>query len=330
LPSNTQYSLTNICSLLASIFHGGPKINQGNNLEELIIHNLEGIRDYISKNNLSAYRLINNTHKQFPLTVDIYQDNAVIHILGYVAPGIISELQQALKKTVKVEDCFFKNNSKEDLTFPESPSKKIAVEEFGNKFLINLSDYLDTGLFLDHRETRKWIAGQSRNKVVLNTFAYTGSFSVYAANAGARKTYSVDISRVYCEWIKENLALNNLPLDQNWVFKMDTLEFFLYAKKKNLMFDIIIIDPPTFSNNKGKSFSVQKGHPGLINAALEIMSPSGFILFSSNYREFRMAQKDLRPSIICEKTDTIPPDFSGSQPHRCFIIKKRATTLSSK
>jgi 23S rRNA (cytosine1962-C5)-methyltransferase len=304
------------------------RINPINNIEDLIIHNLEGIRDYISKNKLSAYRLINNTQKLLPLTVDIYQDNAVIHVLGSVAPGIISELQQTLKRIVQVKDCFYKNNSKEDLALPESPSKKIVIEEYGNKFMLNLSDYLDTGLFLDHRETRRWIAGQSQNKVVLNTFAYTGSFSIYSAKAGAGKTYSVDISRVYCEWIKENLALNRLPQEQNWVLRMDTFEFFQYAKKKNLIFDIIIIDPPTFSKNKGKSFSVQKDHPKLLNGALELLSPSGFILFSYNYREFYMEQKVLHPCVIREKTDTIPPDFFGSQPHRSFIIKKRATALS--
>jgi 23S rRNA G2069 N7-methylase RlmK/C1962 C5-methylase RlmI len=261
----------------------------------------------------------------FPLTVDIYQDNAVIHVLDPVTPEIISELEQALKEIVQVKDFFYKNNSKADLILPESSPKKIVIEEYGNKFRLNLSDYLDTGLFLDHRETRRWIAGQSQNKVVLNTFAYTGSFSIYSANAGARKTYSVDISRVYCEWIKENLALNSLPQEQNWVLRMDTLEFFQYAKKKNLIFDIIIIDSPTFSKNKGKSFSVQKDHPRLINGALELISPSGFILFSNNYREFRIQQRDLQPCIVHEKPDTIPPDFFGSQPHRCFIIQKRAT-----
>jgi 23S rRNA (cytosine1962-C5)-methyltransferase len=139
----------------------------------------------------------------------------------------------------------------------------------------------------------------------------------------------VDISSVYCEWIKENLILNGLSADKNWVYKMDTLEFFKYARKKNLMFDIIIIDPPTFSKNKGKSFSVQKDHPRLINEALEVLSPSGFILFSSNYREFRLALKDLPPCAIKEKSDTIPPDYSGTQPHICFIIKKRAGVVSS-
>ncbi len=262
------------------------------------------------------------------MTVDIYQDNAVIHVFSYIAPEIFTELEQLLKTIIHVNGFFYKKNAKDNLIIPENPSKKIILEEYGSRFLINLSDYLDTGLFLDHRETRKWIAGQSQNKIILNTFAYSGTFTVYAANAGALKTYSVDISSLYCEWTKENLALNKLPLGKNWVYKMDTLEFFQYAKKKKLIFDIIIIDPPTFSKNKGKSFSVQKDHPKLINGALEILSSSGFVLFSNNYKKFRMTQKDLLPCVITEKLNTIPPDFSGTQPHRCFIIKKQTTAVS--
>jgi 23S rRNA (cytosine1962-C5)-methyltransferase len=289
----------------------------------LLVHNLQEIKPYLSKNRISAYRLINNTHRFLPLAVDIYQDNAVIHVFSSLAPEVFKELEQALKEILQVNKFFYKNHSKEDMNIPQSPPQKIVQEEYGNKFLINLSDYLDTGLFLDHRETRKWIAGQSRNKTLLNTFAYSGSFTVYAANAGALKTFSVDISSVYCEWIKENLALNKLPPENNWVYKMDSIEFFRYAKKKKLEFDIIIIDPPTFSKNKGKSFSVQKDHPRLINGALEVLSPSGFILFSNNYREFRMSQKDLSPCAISENLNTIPPDFSGTQPHRCFVIKNK-------
>lgn len=298
------------------------RLNLRNDIQDLIIRKLTEIGPYIFENKISAYRLINNTQTFLPVTVDIYQDSAVIHVFSRVALELLTELEQHLKTIIQVRTFFYKKNSKDDFTIPESPSKKIIVEEYGNKFLINLSDFLDTGLFLDHRETRKWIAGQSRDKTLLNTFAYSGSFTIYAAKAGAIKTYSVDISNVYCEWIKENLALNKLPPEENWVFKMDTLEFFQYAKKKKLIFDIIIIDPPTFSKNKNKSFSVQKDHPRLINYALEVLSPSGFILFSTNYREFRLARKDILPCVIIEKFDSIPPDFSGTQPHRCFVIKK--------
>jgi 23S rRNA (cytosine1962-C5)-methyltransferase len=299
-------------------------INSRIDLQAIISERLREITPYLSNNKITAYRLINDTRLSLPVTVDIYQDNAVVHVFSAVDTVLYQELERALKQTLSVNAFFYKKNSKEDFAVPESPTKKIIQDEYGCQFLLNLSDYLDTGLFLDHRETRRWIGGLSRHKTVLNTFAYTGSFSVYAAAAGALKTHSVDISSVYCEWTKENMAVNKLSLEQNWVYKMDTLEFFHYAKRKNLIFDIIIIDPPTFSNNKGKTFSVQKDHPRLINSALELLSSSGFILFSNNYREFRLSDRDLLPCTVSEKLDTLPPDFSGTQPHRCFIIKKNA------
>jgi 23S rRNA G2069 N7-methylase RlmK/C1962 C5-methylase RlmI len=286
--------------------------------------NLDRIQSYRVKNNITAYRLINNIQFSLPLTVDIYQDNALIHVLGQIESAVYKELESVLRELVQVKHFFYKKSPKDEFVIPQSPAGgKIVQQEFDCKFLVNLTDYMDTGLFLDHRETRKWIGSQSINKIVLNTFAYTGSFSIYAAKGGASRTYSVDISSVYCNWIKENLNINELPLENNWVIKMDTQEYFRYAKKKNLIFDIIIIDPPTFANSKNGSFSLQKDHPQLINRALEVMAPGGFILFSNNYKEFRMNRQEISPCLIREKTDTLPPDFSGTQPHHCFIISKQ-------
>jgi 23S rRNA (cytosine1962-C5)-methyltransferase len=267
--------------------------------------------------------VITNTQMSLPLKVDIYQDNAVIHVFDRIEPATFKELEEALRNLVQIKNFFYKKSPKATFEIPKSPAeKKIVLEESGHKFLINLAEYLDTGLFLDHRETRRWIASQSLNKVVLNTFAYTGSFSVYAATGGAARTYSVDISAVYCNWSKENLALNELPPETNWVVKMDTLEYFRYAKKKALLFDIIIIDPPTFANGKNGSFSIQRDHAKLINSALELLNPGGIILFSTNYKEFRMDRRAISNGRITEKTDTIPPDFVGTQPHRCYSISK--------
>jgi 23S rRNA (cytosine1962-C5)-methyltransferase len=291
-------------------------------ISELLKVNFERIEPYLFSNEITAYRLINSSYR-LPVSVDIYQNNAVIHVFSRTETELLKDLERALSSQLHINCFFYKNRTKETLNLPVSASKKIIQPEYGHQFMVNLSEYLDTGLFLDHRETRRWLAGLSHTKTVLNTFAYSGSFGVYAAAGGATKTFSVDISRVYCNWIRENLELNNLSLESNWIFKMDTLEFFRYAKKKQLIFDIIIIDPPTFSKNKGQSFSVQKDHPALVNGALELLSDSGFILFSTNFKEFKMQQKDLRPSRVEEKMDTIPPDFAGSQSHRCFVITKK-------
>lgn len=290
---------------------------------QLVNGNFARRADYLSKNKIEAYRLIENTNRMLPIAVDVYKDNAVVHLFGHVDNETIGALESTLIGELKIKYFFYKNRTKTNMKLPESPKKEITVEEYGHKFSINLSDYLDTGLFLDHRETRRWIAGLSKGKSILNTFAYTGSFSIYAARAGATRTHTVDLSKTYCEWTKKNLALNNLPPETNWVYKMDTMEYFKYAKRKGLSFDIIIIDPPTFSRNKGKSFSVQKDHPALINAALEILTPSGLILFSNNFTEFRLQKNKLNKCFAQEKKGTAPIDFEQNSLHKCFVISKK-------
>ncbi len=288
----------------------------------MLAENLKALRPYVSKNNIEAYRILNCPFG-IPVAVDIYKDNAVIHVFDVLDEDIRKTLEESLKKVVGAQWFFYKNRTKGDIQLPKSAPKEIIINEYGNKFLINLSDYKDTGIFLDHRETRKWIASKSLGKAVLNTFAYTGSFSVYAAKGGAKLTHSVDLSKTYCEWTKKNFELNKMDLKQNWVLKMDTREYFKYARKKHLAFDIIIIDPPTFSRNKGASFSVQKDHPELINEALSLLTPDGFILFSNNYTEFSLQENKLNPCEARQKFGTLPPDFEETQAHQCFIITSR-------
>ena len=277
------------------------------------------VQKYLTQNKLEAFRLYSGTNKDFPFVIDIFKDNAVIHILHSWALKFVPEIEKTLATTLHSNNFFYKDRTKQKIKVPSSQHKEIIVNEYGCKFSINLSDYLDVGLFLDHRETRKWIAEQAQGKVILNTFAYTGSFSVYAAMAGAAKTYSVDLSKTYCDWIRKNVELNNLPLEQNWIYKMDTFEFFRYANRKNLKFDIIIIDPPTFSKNKKLHFSVQKDHPQLLQEAAQLLNPKGFILFSNNFQNFRLEKEKLPSFSMVEKKDTVPPDFSGTFPHWCYV-----------
>lgn len=288
--------------------------------DDALAKRFENLRPYLSKNKIEAYRLADFRNMGIPAVVDMYKDNAVIHVFGFLADGLQQSLEQSLSRVAGAKYFFYKNRSKENIPLPKSTPKEIKIAEYGHSFSINLSDYLDTGIFLDHRETRRWIAAQSKGKSVLNTFAYTGSFSVYAANAGAAKTHSVDLSRVYCEWIRKNFHLNGIDEKDHWIFKMDAREYFRYAARKGFSFDIIIIDPPTFSRNKGKSFSVQKDHPELINAALSLLSPGGFIFFSNNFTGFSINTKKLSQCKINEKKDTLPPDFAGTGAHRSFVI----------
>ena len=291
-------------------------------ISQLLAKNLQKRTAYIAKNDIQAYRLLDLGESQLPLAIDIYLDNAVFQVFGAINDQKFKEFENTLRQLLNITQFFYKDRTKSELKLPVPSHKELVITEYKHQFKCNLSDYLDTGLFLDHRETRKWIQDRSVNKIVLNTFAYTGSFSVYAAAGGAQKTYSVDLSKTYCDWIKKNLELNNLPQDRNWVYKMDTLEFFRYAKRKNLRFDIIIIDPPSFSRNKGSSFSVQKDHPALINAALELLNPKGFILFSNNKKDFLLQKEKLaRCTIQNIQKQTIPPDYTNPQTHHCFMIK---------
>lgn len=271
---------------------------------------------------IEAYRILNSVHSEMPVEVDVYRDNAVVHVFDLVDEGTLKGLEDDLRRIAGVKDFFYKNRSKMDIKLPQARKKEITTNESGNIFLVNLSDYLDTGIFLDHRETRKWIASKSAGKRVLNMFSYTGSFSVYAAKGGADLTHSVDLSRVYCEWAKKNFELNGMSSEKNWILKMDVREYFKYAKKRKLVFDIIILDPPTFSRNKNWSFSVENDHPWLINEALSILAPDGFILFSTNFVNFSMRKDKLNRCRVDQKFDTIPPDFEGTVPHQCFVIRR--------
>ncbi len=267
--------------------------------------------------NLEAYRL----YRDSDVAVDIYKDKAVVHVFGQMPDK--AELEKEVRSQVSVTGFFYKDRrGKGAGEAIKAEHEETIVEENGHKFLINLSDYLDVGLFLDHRETRKWIEGLSAGKQVLNTFAYTGSFSIYAAAGGAEKTTSVDLSETYCAWIKKNLDLNHLPHEKNWVYKMDTLEFFRYAKRKGLSYDIIIIDPPTFSKNKGKTFSVERDYPLLINGALELLNDDGFIMFSNNCTSFELDRSRLNPCKVEERDDLEAPDFDRLFTHWTFVIRK--------
>lgn len=292
--------------------------------EPICLERQSVLQSYIKKNGIEAYRLLHYGACEFPIAVDLYKDCAVMHCTAGLEAGPLEEIERGLHRAVGAKFFFYKNRSGREIELPKSSHKELTISEYGNIFLVNAADYLDTGIFLDHRETRKWIAAQSKGKTLLNLFAYTGAFSVYAARGGARLTHSVDLSKTYCEWMKKNFELNAMAPEHNWVLKMDVREYFKYAHRKRLQFDIIIIDPPTFSRNKGVSFSVQKDHPELINRALELLSPKGFILFSNNFSDFALREDKLAPCKVEEKMDTIPPDFEGSVPHLCYIIKSRA------
>jgi 23S rRNA G2069 N7-methylase RlmK/C1962 C5-methylase RlmI len=192
------------------------------------------------------------------------------------------------------------------------------VSEHGLSFAVNLSDYLDTGLFLDHRPLRRLIGSAARGRSMLNLFAYTGAFSVHAAAGGARTTVTVDLSNTYLRWAERNLALNRLRGDHRMV-KGDCLK--LLAGHQTEHFDLIVCDPPTFSNSKAmaRSWEVGRDHGWLLTRLYGLLNEGGTLWFSTNKTAFTLTS-DLPPfATVADITpSTIDVDCAGTTPHRCW------------
>ncbi|MBS1653804.1 MAG: class I SAM-dependent methyltransferase, partial [Bacteroidetes bacterium] len=199
------------------------------------------------------------------------------------------------------------------------------VEENGLKFIVNLSDYLDTGLFLDHRITRQMVKEQSVGKKVLNLFAYTGSFSVYAAGGGAKEVVTVDLSKTYLEWAKRNFDINDFKSPAYSFVHADVLQ---YLETVSIgAFDMIIMDPPTFSNSKRMDdfLDIQRDHVKLINHCLRALTPGGILYFSTNYRRFILDEEKINSPLLKDITKaTTPFDFEGKLFRYCYRIQKPA------
>ena len=201
---------------------------------------------------------------------------------------------------------------------------EFVVEENGLKFIVNLSDYLDTGLFLDHRVTREKIKTKVKEKKVLNLFSYTGSFSVYAAAGTASEVVTVDLSNTYLDWAKRNMRLNDFVNTGKYKFiQADVLQYLKTISENS--FDLILLDPPTFSNSKRMEdiLDIQRDHVKLINDCLWVLKSGGKIYFSTNYKRFVLEAASIQSSLIMDFTkQTTPFDFVGRINLVCFIITK--------
>jgi 23S rRNA (cytosine1962-C5)-methyltransferase len=202
------------------------------------------------------------------------------------------------------------------------------VAEQGLRFEVNLSDYVDTGLFLDHRPTRAAVRAEAAGKAVLNLFAYTGAFTCYARAGGAAATTTVDLSNTYLEWAARNLALNGFAPDgRHALVRADCLEFLAAAAQRPERYDLIVCDPPTFSNSKAmaRPFAVERDHPWLLERCHALLRPGGVLYFSTNFRGFRLAAAGLPPFAIEELGErSVPEDFRNRRIHACWRMVKRS------
>ena len=287
---------------------------------------------------ITCYRLYDHDLPEFPFCIEIYEQN--VYVAEYKRRHGMSEDEHnewigrsmiVICEILKVteENIFLKLRQKKPGRLGQYQKtaerrSEFIVEENGLKFIVNLSDYLDTGLFLDHRVTREKVRGEAKGKRVLNLFSYTGSFSVYAASGEAEEVVTVDLSNTYLDWARRNMELRRFTdLSKYKFIQADVLQY-LNTVPENY-FDIIILDPPTFSNSKRMEdiLDIQRDHVKLINDCLRVLTPGGKVYFSSNYKRFVLDTVSIQSSLIKDITkQTTPFDFEGRINRVCYLIEK--------
>lgn len=281
-----------------------------------------------------CYRVYDRDLPEFPLIIDIYEHEVLVteyRSKHHLSPEEYSEWLDKSLDVVKLvlgksnEAIHLKERRrKESRTdqYQKSDDQELffEVREGGLKFYVNLTDYLDTGLFIDHRITRNMVRQEAVGKKVLNLFCYTGAFSVYAAAGGASSVLSVDLSNTYLGWTERNMELNGFLGDQYLFERADVLQFI--DEIPNASHDLIILDPPTFSNSKSMIdvFDIQQHHVELINQCLQKLTKDGVLYFSTNARKFFLEQELIRGVIQNITTATTPFDFKGKLQRWCYKI----------
>ncbi len=213
----------------------------------------------------------------------------------------------------------------------DEAAHEFPVDEGGLRFLVNLDSYLDCGLFLDHRPTRGLVRELAAGRSVLNLFCYTGSFTVYAAAGGARTSESVDLSNTYLDWAGRNLRLNRIDLSAHALVRADVLAWLKEARRAGKTFDLIVLDPPSFSNSKRMDdvLDVQRDHPVLIDGCLQLLAPEGDLIFSTNRRSFVLDLQIAARAAVKDITGwSVPDDFRAHASHQCWRIRHRIAESS--
>lgn len=305
-----------------------------------LLKNFKHFGKWARREGIACYRLYDADMPEYAVAVDLYEGNQRwVHVQEYQAPKNIepakaaTRLRDALSAIPRVlkispEQLFLKvrriQKGRAQYEKLDSTGRFYEVGEGGLHFLVNFSDYLDTGIFLDHRVTRAKLRDVARGKHFLNLFAYTGTATVYAAAGGAASTTSVDMSRTYLDWARKNLALNGYSDSRHRCIQADCLEWLKQAARDKKRYGLIFLDPPSFSNSARMAtvFDVQRDHPALILAAIKLLSPDGTIIFSNNRRNFKMDHAALTGLFIEDITSsTIPEDFARNpRIHNCWRI----------
>ncbi len=287
---------------------------------------------------LSCYRLYDHDLPEFPFCIEFYGEK--LYVAEYKRRHGMSEEEHDhwMEKSLEIisealsinkDNIFLKLRQRKPGRLGQyqrinEEQHEFAVTENGLQFIVNLSDYLDTGLFLDHRITRQMVKEKSAGKKVLNLFAYTGSFSVYAAAGNADEVVTADLSKTYLQWAEKNMQLNgfNDPAKYSFV-QTDVMQYLKQLPADH--YDIIVMDPPTFSNSKRMDdfLDIQRDHAGMINDCMRSLRPGGILYFSTNSRKFMLDEKSILASTIKDITKaTTPFDFEGRLFRWCYYLVK--------
>jgi len=287
---------------------------------------------------LSCYRLYDHDLPEFPFCIEFYGEK--LYVAEYKRRHGMSEEEHDhwMEKSLEIisevlsinkDNIFLKLRQRKPGRLGQyqrinEEQHEFAVTENGLQFIINLSDYLDTGLFLDHRITRQMVKEKSAGKKVLNLFAYTGSFSVYAAAGNADEVVTADLSKTYLQWAEKNMRLNgfNDPAKYSFV-QTDVMQYLKQLPADH--YDIIVMDPPTFSNSKRMDdfLDIQRDHAGMVNDCMRSLRPGGILYFSTNSRKFVLDEKSIQASTIKDITKaTTPFDFEGRLFRWCYYLVK--------
>ena len=301
--------------------------------------NLKHQIKWAKRNGIEAWRIYDRDIPQFPFAIDVYGENiclqeydtgwlmraddhaawlagvreAVEFVTGFPADAIRIKQRVRQKGTAQY--------GKTGIA-----GEDFIVQENGRRFWVNLDKYLDTGLFLDHRNTRRKVGEIAAGKRFLNLFAYTGSFTVYAATGGAASSETVDLSNTYLDWAKRNFELNGINPEQHKIVRADVFQYLQNAAAEGKQFDLIVMDPPSFSNSKKMPgiLDIQRDHKKLIDGAMNLLASDGILYFSNNLRSFVLDDSVAEQYAVKDiSKQSVPDDFRNKKIHQCWEIKHK-------
>ena len=291
------------------------------------------------RHDIEAWRLYDRDIPQFPFAIDVY--GGQIHLQEYDTGWLMPpEEYEAWLAEVLEAVAFITGFAPADIHLKRRERQKgtqqyektgragedFIVHEHGRRFWVNLEKYLDTGLFLDHRNTRQRVGEMAAGKRFLNLFAYTGSFSVYAATGGAAASETVDLSNTYLDWARRNFELNGIDEARHQIVRADVFQYLQAAAQAGKPFDLIVMDPPSFSNSKKMLdiLDIQRDHMRLIDGAMALLASDGLLFFSNNLRSFALDEAVAQKYAVKDiSKQSVPEDFRNKKIHQCWEIRHR-------